>query len=156
MARSNPRNQTQTQTSTLTTVDSITALVTLLNQIDGLDFVEDAWVEKAPNNYGVVELTGQIGSEYADGKLLDQAFGVRITIYVSGGSHKWIEAVQEKLLAADIGFSMPTREYLNDINKVSWVWNCTVLGPIEFDIPVEPDPDPVEEESENTESDGNG
>lgn len=154
MTRISPRNHTQTSPSE--TVDIIADLVTLLNQIDGLDFVEDAWIEKAPQNYGVVELTGQTGAEYADGNLLDQAFGVRITIYVSGGSHTWVEAVQAKLLAADIGFSMPTREYVQSINKVSWVWNCTVLGPIEFDVEAEPDQDPVEEESENTESDGNG
>ena len=131
MARSRTAPVPQT---TLTTVDVIANLLTALNTISGIDFVEDAWVEKAPDNYGVVELTGQNGSEYADGKLVEQSFGIRITIYVTGGSHAYIEAVQNVLTSFDIGFSMPTREYVQDINKVSWVWNCTVFGPIEYTV----------------------
>ena len=128
MARN--RSAEPTPTPTPTTVDLIANLITALNTISGLAFVEDAWIEKAPDNYGVVELTGQNAFEYADGKLIEQGFGVRITIYVTGGSHAWIEAVQNILTAQDIGFSMPTREYLQDINKVSWVWNCSILGPV--------------------------
>ena len=149
MARRQTPNQT-TQTTLTTTVDVIANLLTALNTISGIDFVEDAWVEKAPANYGVVELLGQNVSEYADGKMLDQGFSVRITIYVSGGSHEWIAAVQDILTAQDIGFSMPTREYLQDINKVSWVWNCSILGPVEYTVEtvVETTPEPV--------GDGNG
>ena len=132
MARN--RSLTTEPTPTPTTVDIIASLIAALNTIDGLAFVEDAWVEKAPANYGVVELIGQNTSEYADGKLIEQGFGVRITIYVTGGSHAWIDAVQSILTAQDIGFSMPTREYLQDINKVSWVWNCSVFGPVEYTV----------------------
>ncbi len=132
MARN--RSLTTEPTPTPTTVDIIASLIAALNTIDGLAFVEDAWVEKAPANYGVVELIGQNTSEYADGKLIEQGFGVRITIYVTGGSHAWIDAVQSILTAQDIGFSMPTREYLQDINKVSWVWNCSIFGPVEYTV----------------------
>lgn len=132
MARN--RSLTTEPTPTPTTVDIIASLIDALNTIDGLAFVEDAWVEKAPANYGVVELIGQNTSEYADGKLIEQGFGVRITIYVTGGSHAWIDAVQSILTAQDIGFSMPTREYLQDINKVSWVWNCSIFGPVEYTV----------------------
>ena len=110
--------------------DVIANLVTLLNQIEGLEFVEDAWVEKAPDNYGVVELTGQIAAEYGDGHVLDQAYRVRITIYVTGGSHAWIQSVQSVLDGLDIIYTMPQREYLQDINKVSWVWDAEILSPI--------------------------
>ena len=132
MARNRNLTTEPTPTPTPTTVDLISTLITALNTIDGLAFVEDAWVEKAPANYGVVELIGQNTSEYADGKLIEQGFGVRITIYVTGGSHSWITAVQSVLDNADIGYSMPTREYLQDINKVSWVWNCSIFGPVEY------------------------
>ena len=129
------RNRTSpTPAQTPTTVDVIASLITALNAIDGIAFTEDAWVEKAPDNYGVVELTGDIIREYADGKLIEQGFGVRITIYVTGGSHAWISAVQSVLIAQDVAFSMPTREYLQDINKVSWVWNGSILGPIEYTV----------------------
>ena len=134
MARNRSLTTEPATTPTQTTVDIIASLITALNTIDGLAFVEDAWVEKAPANYGVVELIGQNTSEYADGKLIEQGFGVRITIYVTGGSHAWIDAVQSILTAQDIGFSMPTREYLQDINKVSWVWNCSIFGPVEYTV----------------------
>lgn len=134
MARNRNLTTEPATTPTQTTVDIIASLITALNTIDGLAFVEDAWVEKAPANYGVVELIGQNTSEYADGKLIEQGFGVRLTIYVTGGSHAWIDAVQSILTAQDIGFSMPTLEYLQDINKVSWVWNCSVFGPVEYTV----------------------
>lgn len=149
------RKTTPVQTQTVqTTVDLIANLLTELNTISGIDFVEDAWVEKAPDNYGVVELTGQNGSEYADGKLVEQSFGIRISIYVSGGSHSYIEAVQNVLTAFDIGFSMPTREYLQDINKVSWVWNCTLFGPIEYTVETEVETPQEQTEKQPSESGG--
>lgn len=149
------RRTTPVQTQTVqTTVDLIANLLTELNTISGIDFVEDAWVEKAPDNYGVVELTGQNGSEYADGKLVEQSFGIRISIYVSGGSHSYIDAVQNVLTAFDIGFSMPTREYLQDINKVSWVWNCTLFGPIEYTVETEVETPQEQTEEQPSESGG--
>ena len=60
------RRQTRTA-ATPVTVDRIAQLLTALNTIDGLDWVEDAWVEKAPANYGVLELTGESMGDYADG-----------------------------------------------------------------------------------------
>ena len=107
-------------------VDKVQDLSDSLNTIAGIEFAEDAWEEKAPNNYGVVELTGEAGSDYADGRRTAQNYGVRITIYVKGGSHKWIDKVEEKLDALQIPHTMPTREYLFDIKKVSWVWNARI------------------------------
>ena len=80
-------------------VDKVQELIDSLNTIAGIEFAEDAW---------------------------EQNYGVRITIYVTGGSHKWIEKVEEKLDALQIPHTMPTREYLFDIKKVSWVWNARI------------------------------
>ena len=112
-----------TQTTETGTTDRVEELIAALNTIDGLDFVEDAWVEKAPANYGVVELTGEIQNDYAEGRKTAQAWNLRITIYVTGGSHHWIGAVQDVLTRAGIPYSAPQREYLQDIKKVMWVWN---------------------------------
>ena len=111
------------KTTQTATTDRVQQLLNALNGIDGIDFVEDAWIEKAPANYGVVELTGEIQNDYADGKKTAQAWNLRITIYVTGGSHHWISAVQDVLTRAGLPYTAPQREYLNDIKKVMWVWN---------------------------------
>lgn len=127
------RRQTRTTTQiTPEPVDRIAQLLTALNAIEGIDFVEDAWVEKAPNNYGVVEVTGEIGGDHADGRKVAQAVNVRITIYVSGGSHLWLEEVQNVLRTLKLSYTMPQREYLQDINKVSWVWNTIIRTPLVY------------------------
>lgn len=114
----------------MATIDRIESLIDALNGIDGLAFVEDAWVEKAPQNYGVVEVTGEIGGDHADGMKIAQAVNVRITIYVSGGSHSWITEVQNVLSDLELPYTMPQREYAQDISKVMWVWNTRMRTPL--------------------------
>lgn len=128
------RRQTRTQTTQTTPepVDKINTLLTALNTIDGIEFQEDAWYEKAPQNYGVVEVTGEAGGDHADGRKVAQAVNIRITIYVTGASHLWIEAVQNVLKSLDLGYTMPQREYLQDIKKVMWVWNTRMRTPLVY------------------------
>jgi hypothetical protein len=102
--------------------DKFEQLLDGLNTISGLIFVEDAWLEKAPENYGVVELEGEIASDSADGKKIAQGWQIRITVYVNGNSHKWITDVQDVLARAGLPYTAPQREYLHDINKVRWSW----------------------------------
>ena len=111
-------------------MDKIQEMIDALNTISGIEFAEDAWDQKAPSNYGVVELTGETANDYADGRKIGQAFNVTITMYVSGNSHTWIQAVQEKLESLKITYSMPTREYLQDIKKVRWIWNTKIRQPV--------------------------
>ena len=47
-----------TRAAATVTVNAIDRLVEKLNELDGIEFAKDAWVNKAPENYGVVELTG--------------------------------------------------------------------------------------------------
>ena len=123
-------------TQTTQTVDKIQQMIDALNTISGIEFTEDAWNEKAPNNYGVVELTGETANDYADGRKIGQAFNVTITMYVSGNSHTWIQKVQEKLDGLKIPYSMPTRQYLQDIKKVMWVWNAKIKQPVVKEVAV--------------------
>ena len=112
------------------TVDKIQEMIEALNTISGIEFQEDAWDEKAPSNYGVVELTGETANDYADGVKIAQAYSVTITMYVSGNSHQWITRVQDVLDQLKVRYTMPTREYLQDINKVRWIWTARVRRPI--------------------------
>ena len=117
------------RTRTTAETDRIQELIDALNAIGGIEFTEDAWVEKAPNNYGVVELTGEAGNDYADGIKVGQSMAVRITIYVTGGSHRWIAKVQEVLSGMKLRYALPQREYLQDIRKVMWTWNTRIRMP---------------------------
>ena len=117
-------------TQTTQTVDKIQQMIDALNTINGIEFQEDAWDDKAPNNYGVVELTGETANDYADGVKIAQAYSVTITMYVSGNSHQWITRVQDVLDQLKVRYTMPTREYLQDINKVRWIWTARVRRPI--------------------------
>ena len=112
------------------TVDKIQEMIEALNTISGIEFQEDAWEEKAPSNYGVVELTGETANDYADGVKIAQAYSVTITMYVSGNSHQWITRVQDVLDQLKVRYTMPTREYLQDINKVRWIWTARIRRPI--------------------------
>ena len=112
------------------TVDKIQEMIDALNTISGIEFQEDAWDDKAPSNYGVVELTGETANDYADGVTIAQAYSVTITMYVSGNSHQWITRVQDVLDQLKVRYTMPTREYLQDINKVRWIWTARIRRPI--------------------------
>lgn len=102
--------------------DRIQQIINALNQIPGIEFAEDAWEEKAPNNYGVVELMGEAGNDYADGKRIAKGYLVEITIYVTGGSHGWIEKVEAVLDGLQLPHTLPQREYTHEIKKVCWRW----------------------------------
>ena len=130
------RTRNQTPVTTPITVDAVDLMVSKLNEINGLDFARDAWENKAPNNYGVVELQGTPMAMWADGHLIDQGWRIRLTIYVAGGSDAWVQTVQGKLDELDdqldLIYSLPEREYAYDINKVRWAWDVTIFGPLEW------------------------
>ena len=121
------------QTPTTVTVDAADLLVTALNTIEGIDFVRDAWENKAPDNYGVVEISGESGSLWADNKQVGQIFQLRVHLYVTGGSDEWIDKIQEKLSAACDGYRMPAHEYAYDIDKNHWTWDCWIVGPMQWE-----------------------
>ena len=108
----------------------IDALAEALTAETGVQFRVDAWKNKAPANYGVVELTGQNNAEWADGHMIDQAFTVEITLYVTGSNALWIEQVQEVLEDFDAGYGLPERRWLPDIEKTAWVWKANFYGPV--------------------------
>ena len=129
--------------------DRIQQIIDALNEIPGIEFTEDAWEEKAPNNYGVVELMGEAGNDYADGKRIAKGYLVEITIYVTGGSHGWIEKVEAVLDGLQLPHTLPQREFLFDIKKVSWRWQTRIRKSILRDNPVSGASDPETGDSDN-------
>ena len=108
-------------------MDRIDELVQILNTIEGIQFVRDAWVNKAPENYGVVELVrSQI--QWADGKPINQTFTANIWLYVVGDDDGWGKKIQDKLVENDIGFSMPSRTFDYNVEKVCWQWVVSLYG----------------------------
>ena len=76
--------------------------------------------------------TGESMGDYADGIKIAQRLRVRLTAYVSGGSHHWVAAVQSVLDSLQLVYTLPQREYLQDINKVSWMWEVYIRTPVEW------------------------
>lgn len=110
-------------------------LLDALNTISGIEFVRDAWINDAPENYGVLELTGQNASQWADGRMLEQSFGLLITIYVKGGDDTWIGAVQGVLDGFELSYGFPRREYDYGSDAVMWQWTATIYGPLTVELP---------------------
>ena len=125
--------RTRNRTAQTVTVDAVDELVTQLNTLDGIAFVRDAWLEKAPDNYGVVELQGEASQLWADGKLIDSIWRVLITAYVTGDDDTIAYTVQDKLEAleaegkADLTHTISRAfDYTN--GKVVWTWQVNLYG----------------------------
>ena len=138
------RTRSLKKTAQTVKVDAIDEIVGKLNEISGIEFVRDAWVNKAPDNYGVVELPGEARQLWADGHLLDSIWMVRITAYVTDGGDDLAGDVNDKLdeLEADGKIELTHtigRNFNYDVGKVEWVWTVYLSGEL---IREEPAPEP--------------
>ena len=129
MARTR-QNRTAAQT---VTIDAVDELVTQLNTISGIEFARDAWRNKAPEDYGVVELQGEVSQLWADGHLIDSIWRVVITAYVRGDDDTIAYTVQDKLEAleaeghADLTHTI-SRSFDMQTGKTQWVWTVNLYG----------------------------
>ena len=127
------KRKTTAAVQATTQVDVVDALVTKLNEIEGVEFVRDAWLNKAPDDYGVVELNGEARQLWADGHLIDSIWQVIITLYVKGDADTWPMAVQAKLEelenagVCDLTHTI-SREFDQQIGKVRWTWTVALYG----------------------------
>lgn len=132
MARTTKANRATTAT---VTVDAIDKLVEKLNTIEGIEFVRDAWVNKAPASYGVVELSGEARQLWADGHLVDSIYRVLIHAYVDGSNDALPATVTAKLEALeDEGVLDTTHTNSQDFDyatgKNHWLWSVNMYGPL--------------------------
>ena len=114
-------------------MNRIDQLIDRLNAIEGLAFTRDAWENKAPDDYGTVELTGQSEAVWADDAMAEQAFTLRVTLYVRDGGEQWLGLVQQAMADCDLVYGLPERGFLYDINKVEWRWTARLYGALEVD-----------------------
>ena len=123
-----------TRSQTTVTVDAVDELTQKLSEI-GVDFVRDAWLNKAPDNYGVVELQGEARQLWADGHLLDSIYRVLVTLYVKGDDDSYPAMVQEKLEELESAGKVDlthtiSRSFDYETGKVQWVWTVNMYGPL--------------------------
>ena len=137
MARTRTARTTPVQTVTVNAVDRIVAK---LNELDGIEFAKDAWVNKAPENYGVVYLSGEARQMWADGHCTDSAWTVVLDAYVQDDSDGYPALIQAKLEALE-GEGMldlthtNTRDFDYGIGKVHWRWMLIMYGPLTWEEP---------------------
>lgn len=129
------RKTTRTTATATVTVDAIDQLITELNKLDGIEFAKDAWVNEAPDVYGVVELSNSARQLWADGHLLDTIWSVIVTAYVADDDNSWPDKIQQKLeaLEADGRFDLTgtnTRSFDYETGKVRWQWILMMYGPL--------------------------
>ena len=123
-----------TRSQTTVTVDAVDELTQKLSEI-GVEFVRDAWLNKAPDNYGVVELQGEARQLWADGHLLDSIYRVLVTLYVKGDDDSYAGQVQEKLEELESAGKVDlthtiSRSFDYETGKVQWVWTVNMYGPL--------------------------
>ena len=122
------------RSQTTVTVDAVDDLTQKLSEI-GVEFVRDAWLNKAPDNYGVVELQGEARQLWADGHLLDSIYRVLVTLYVKGDDDSYPAMVQEKLEELESAGKVDlthtiSRSFDYETGKVQWVWTVNMYGPL--------------------------
>lgn len=127
------RSRTVTPVTTTVTMDAADLLVSALNTLDGIAWVRDAWENKAPDNYGVVELNGAPVNLWADNVLISQVFQLTAHAYVNGNRDDLVALVQAKLAAKCDSYVLAGHEFAYDIGKNHWWWNCQVIGPLQWD-----------------------
>ena len=139
MARTRNRTQATAETVTVNAMDKIVAK---LNTLEGIEFAKDAWVNKAPTNYGVLLLSGEARQMWADGHLVDSSWTLVLDAYVEDDSDEYPAMIQEKLDALeDEGVLDLThtnnREYDYTLNRVRWQWIVIMWGPLTWTETVE-------------------
>ena len=127
------RNRNQTVTTTTVTRDAVDILVNKLNEIEGITFERGAWESEAPDDCGAVEMSGQYNSLWADDKQQEQTFTVAVHLYCKDGGNQWISKIQEKLAEAVDWYTMPTHEYIYEIEKNHWTWNAFIIAPLQWE-----------------------
>lgn len=123
----------QTRTSEPVTVSVIDQLITALNTLEGIEFVRDAWVNKAPDNYGVVEVPGEATQLWADGHLIDSIWRVIIHAYVTGGDDSIAYTVQDKLEELESAGNVDLTHTISQdfdarVGKNHWQWIVNLYG----------------------------
>lgn len=142
-------------------MDKIDKLIQLLHEETGLPFDRDAMNVDRMEEWGAVELRSESAGMWADGHLIDEKWMIEIYCVVDSRESWYIGQVNDALErfaeeVDDIGWRMPERGFLPEIDRVAWKWQAAIFG--EMEIPEEteteePEPnDPEEPETPEPEN----
>lgn len=129
--------RTRNQRTTVT-VNAVDKIVEKLNTLEGIEFAKDAWVNKAPDNYGVVQLSSEANQLWADGHLTDSAWNIIVTAYVQDDSDGYPAQIQTKLeeLESEGMIDLThtnNREFDYTTGKVRWQWIVIMYGSLQWE-----------------------
>ncbi len=128
--------ETGTGTASGQMADVVDIILGKLNEME-IEFARDAWENKAPEEYGVVELAEQSAAIYADDIMIDEAWTIRVHLYVKGDDDAWPDKVGEKLRELsgplDLTWRVTGREFAYEVGKVHWTWTVTRWGPLRIE-----------------------
>jgi hypothetical protein len=115
--------------------DLIDDLIDALNAgVSGITFERDVLETNRPEDWGAVEMVGQDGGEWADGRMIDQTVTADIWICLSDRGSTVREEVQKVLrVFADehpSSWRLVSRNYLYDLGKVMWRWTINIEEPL--------------------------
>ena len=81
----------------------------------------------------MLEVIGQSGALWGDDRMLAQVIQLRIHLYVNGSRDDLVTTVQNLLNDVCYTYSLPSHEFLFDIAKNHWTWDCHIIGPLQWD-----------------------
>ena len=115
--------------------DLIDDLIDALNAgVSGITFERDVLETNRPEDWGAVEMVGQDGGEWADGRMIDQTVTADIWVCLSDRGSTVREEVQKVLrVFADehpSSWRLVSRNYLYDLGKVMWRWTINIEEPL--------------------------
>ena len=126
--------------------DLIDELIDQLNDgVSDVTFERDVLETDRPEDWGAAELTGEEDSDWADGIMTDQTLAVDVWVCLSGRGSRIKRKVQAVLRAFcaehDGGWTLVSRNYIYDLDKVVWRWRVSLWAPLADDMEDE-DEDP--------------
>ena len=123
-----------TRSTTTVKVDVIDKIVEELNKLEGIEFAKDAWVNNHPDPYGVVQLSSTARQLWADGRLIDTAWNVIVSAFVSDDDNSWPEMIQQKLeaLEADGRFDL-THTVSREERRSLHIFGASAVNSLLFD-----------------------
>ena len=65
--------------------------------------------------------------------MIEQTFTLAVHLYAKDGSNAWISKIQTVLNDYTDGYSLPTHEFIFEINKNHWQWTAYLIGPLQWE-----------------------
>ena len=129
--------------------DIIDELLDALNDGTEVVFDRDAMDVNRPEDWGAVELTGESGSDWADGGMTEQESEISVWLCCRQKDltpKGQVQAVLHDFCRPRVGrWRLQGRNWLPDLDRVLYEWKVYLCGPAVPDTEPETEPDDGEE-----------